>query len=500
MRIVVSVIRSRRTWIGTGLALGIAMLVGGFLLLHDGALARPHGGSAPAGTAAAPDFADAGLPGAATSGRVSTVVLPDPRPREPDAVETAEPVGKGLASVHGRVLDGGDAGVPGVGVQLHRGAVVQRAVSDARGAFAFEGLARGVHGLLVDPASLPPGWLPPWKQHLPREYDGHATGVFGTVFRVDDDGDHEIDLRVFLGGTVSGRLVDSQGRPLAGELIELRSGGDLKHAGRTLETGAFRIERVYPGSWTALARLSTTMKNADSSAPLPRHFELRPGQQHALPDLVADAGGHVLTGRVLDRSDGAPVAGLRITCREAPDERHASHWETRTDEAGRFRLGRVPSSALLLAIEPDEAGVPPGGERLARPVEPRRVFTQGAPPELDVGTIEVEDRRPFAVRGSVRIDPDWADEHDLRAANVSIAARVLGEVAWSPVAARESDRSEERNGGGHERASFSWACATPHAAIEFRIRLESDGVDVVERLVVVEPRAAASENLIVSFP
>ncbi len=58
------------------------------------------------------------------------------------------------------------------------------------------------------------------------------------------------------------------------------------------------LDRVYPGEYTTSVVLDPASGWSQASSPLPTRFELFSGEHRELLELVAGAGGHVLTGRV----------------------------------------------------------------------------------------------------------------------------------------------------------------------------------------------------------
>lgn len=293
------------------------------------------------------------------------------------------------ASVRGRVIDQDDVPVASARVSLYRGQVKAERETDAAGRFAFDGLGIGVYRLYVEGRSLPEGFLPPWRQEIPREVAGRPSGIFGTALRLTKDDDREVDLRVFAAGSVRGRLVGSGGEPIAGTVVFIRSTSGVTHAARTDAEGCFVLAKVYPGAYSTCVKLGPDHAVSAASAPLPLHFDLAPGELRVLADLVTSAGGHILRGSVVDET-GQPVVGLGVMCQEAPDTGHASLWETVTDERGRYELGRVPSSALVVSVGPDESKRPQGSALISREVRPILVDTRGAPDVVDLGVSEVE--------------------------------------------------------------------------------------------------------------
>ncbi len=144
------------------------------------------------------------------------------------------------------------------------------------------------------------------------------------------------------GISVSGRVLDDQGRPLAGATVGL--GADRQIMNReypkvaTDAEGRFKFGHIPPGTQTMTAQA--------------------PGRAPELADVVLEAGmkhvefrlgpGQTLRGRVVDR-DGKPLEG--VTVQAMNWKAHMSlDWKTKTDAEGRFTWDSAPSEPVLLTL------------------------------------------------------------------------------------------------------------------------------------------------------
>ncbi|MEZ5978521.1 MAG: carboxypeptidase-like regulatory domain-containing protein [Planctomycetota bacterium] len=274
----------------------------------------------------------------------------------------AEPTGRAAsASVRGRVVDGAGDGVPEIEVRMLRGSAELRATTDTAGAFLFPEVERGVQRFIVDPRSLPAGLLPPRSQHLSRPYAGAPDGSSGTSLRITDDDEHEVELRVFRSGSVRGRVVDGEGRPVPRVAVVLRGDGGARSAARTDAEGRYRIDAAYPGDYVAEVDVP------DGERPLPLDVTVDPGGAVAVPDLVVGVGGQVVTGRVVD-ADGASIAGAPVVLEPVSVSGPAPRLECTTDDDGAFRMGRAPVGDYRLEVRDAARGE--GVQRFAAPAEP----------------------------------------------------------------------------------------------------------------------------------
>jgi hypothetical protein len=398
-------------------------------------------------------------------------------------------------SVRGRVIDQDGVGVAWAKVSLYRGQAKAETVTDPRGGFAFDGLESGVCRLYVDARSLPDGFLPPWRQQVPREATGNPTGIFGTALRLANGEEREVDLRVFAAGSVSGRLVGPLGEPIENSLVSICSSVGVTHSTRTDAGGFFAMANVYPGSYSTIVKLGAERAGLAASSPLPIRFELEAGERRVLPDLQAGVGGHILRGSIVDEA-GRPVAGLSVVCEEAMHSVPGSRWETVTDDAGRFELGRVPSAELVVTVGLDECSKPEGLARISKRVAPIAVDARAEADVLDLGVVEVEASHPFRLVGRVRVDPAWAEANRFERWTVRVDGREFGEPRSRNVVSEFSAARPDR----HSLGEFTWGCATPHAPIELTVVLRDvQGVEH-ERSQIVHPTADTTREVLVAFP
>jgi len=183
----------------------------------------------------------------------------------------------------------------------------------------------------------------------------------------------QVDFKLVRGGIVEGRVVDSDGEPIANVGVMLERfmtldgrrnrqpmGGE---GGNTDDRGQFRLFGIAPGKYYVSARYHdwATENEGDSTYP-PICFPGTPNAQEAVRiDVVA--GGQVngidialaatkafsISGKVL-RSDGKPAVETMLTNMRM-DEGDWGGWMSRggvVEAEGNFKLGGlIPSQALL---------------------------------------------------------------------------------------------------------------------------------------------------------
>lgn len=447
-----------------------------------------------------PEPLDASLGAAAlrpTEGAPSA--LAEEAARVEPAAASANADASSACAVHGRVLDHTGAGLAALTVQLFRGRDELRAETDAEGRFAFRDLRRGTYRLCIDGASLPAGLrlLPPWKQQLTRRYAGEATGVYGTAFRLDDASDPEVNLRVFQAGTVRGRVLDSRRQPIINALVAIHSAEGMQDAAHTDVSGRFVFDEAYPGAYVTSVDLSRA-RAGEALAPQPLQFELRPGGEVQLEDLVAGIGGHRLRGLVVDL-EGRPVPGLELLIQEDSDVLYRLRWTVVTGADGRFELERLPSAALLLSVGAAELDLPREQRLLHENPAPIAVDTRGAPETIDLPPITVQARHPALVRGEVRIDTLWAARQGTGWAP-RIELRASGQDAPRSLDLGPLPADWPDDPSGIISRSFTWTCATPHPPVQFRAVLKDRRGVEHEALAQWTPVADATQPLLLTFP
>jgi large repetitive protein len=194
--------------------------------------------------------------------------------------------------------------------------------TDAEGRFEIPGLDPGNYTVVVRHADFAPGVI---------------SGV-----AVDAEGRSDLTITLAAGAAVTGRLVDSEERPLAGRVAGQELAGqpmprslvELLRADAGAD-GRFRIERVPPGSF-ALGALAPRYTG--------RRVEAEVSGREAVIDLgdIALEPGLAIRGRVRT-SSGAPVPDAQITTGGFDMMRGGTFSETRSEPDGSFVLaGLIP--------------------------------------------------------------------------------------------------------------------------------------------------------------
>jgi hypothetical protein len=257
-------------------------------------------------------------------------------------------IGVTAVRIAGRVIELRDrAPVGGVEVVLRGAAGELTTTTDAGGAYAitvpagaYRAFVRDDQVLSVGRAGLVriPGMPDPEAASAPDE-------ALMTLVVADHDSDG-VDLSVVRGGTVTGRVVDRGGRPVAGAIVRARGGLRPALATDLAETdrdGGFEL-RLPAGRVVLDASHPQLAGIAD---PATASLEIAPGD-HLRPTLVLTAG-CVISGRVV-RADGTP-AGDGALERQI-DPARGFGLVGRVTDGGAFRWATVDAAEITLRAWP----------------------------------------------------------------------------------------------------------------------------------------------------
>ena len=254
-----------------------------------------------------------------------------------------------------------DAPLPGAFVILQ--GTAHSAVTDGRGHFSFEGLARGEYTVIVQHPALEASGLSGLQQQaaVPGADVLVASPSFATLWRVACGARRPPGDSGFVYGTVR---ESGTGRSLEGARV-LLSWLDLRRVGAT---------KVAQDEWTAWALTDRSGTFAICGVPLALPLYLHAsfdsaasgvievaGRRALRADISVEVGRAARTGIVMGTatdSAGTPIAGARVLVEDA---------EARTDSAGRFAIVGVPAGTrqarvVSIGYAPASAvvDVPPG--------------------------------------------------------------------------------------------------------------------------------------------
>jgi hypothetical protein len=134
--------------------------------------------------------------------------------------------------------------LPGVAIHLYKtgGMPAREAVTDSLGRFRIEGLPQGGYYALIRKEGYS---------------DEDANKTTGQHFHLSKDETVRLDARMAPLGTVCGRVLDADDRPIAGARVRLRGVDALGSSDATTDrSGAFTLKDVEPGTYVLIAQSS----------------------------------------------------------------------------------------------------------------------------------------------------------------------------------------------------------------------------------------------------
>ncbi len=149
------------------------------------------------------------------------------------------------------------------------------------------------------------------------------------------------ELRLSPTATATGRVLDSEARPIAGMPVTLKlnhpiAGTTWSPPVRTGDDGGFRFDGLSRELDGYEAFVDARVGYQPAEAPL------HPG---GTPTEIRLERGHVIEGRVLDARTGWPIPGVEVYALREPfveGKRYGFEAEAKTDDQGRFRLSNLP--------------------------------------------------------------------------------------------------------------------------------------------------------------
>jgi protocatechuate 3,4-dioxygenase beta subunit len=398
-------------------------------------------------------------------------------------------------SIAGRVIIDGRAAA-GVSVALMPSEFssqmqpVAKTTTDEEGRFLLTGI-RGGRYLLQ---TFAPAYTP-----LPN--DAGRPGK--TVIIGDDEAVEGVELSLFRGGVITGKVTDADGRPLAEESISFQQIDERNQRRgiylpnffmlRTDDRGVYRIFGLPAGRYIVSAGQDTSGPNVRvgfGGNIYPRTFypntpdpaqaeviEVSPGREAAGVDIKLGRSfkSFNVTGRVIDADTGKPIVNVQCGYSPlGPDGRTMMGWGLGypTDAQGRFRMeGILPGRyAAFAAFDTDQYSEP-------APFEVK---------EGDVAGLEIKVRRGGSISGTVVIEG---------AADQEVMAK-LSEVQLFLVPVSKELRAPNRSSGrvnpdgsfhitGVAPGMVSISGASLQQMNRFSLlRVERDGVEVENNIEV----------------
>jgi uncharacterized protein (DUF2141 family) len=301
-------------------------------------------------------------------------------------------------------IKGDDGGVSASGLSPveRQGA---SATTDIDGRYRITGLPDGKFSVKVESATFVPE----------KQGDGSARMV-----AVDDNEEaRNIDFSLVRGGVITGRITDSQGRPVIARQVRLQSvneqGQKRDHNAQfgfdmylTDDRGVYRLYGLPPGRYIISAvsgmmgrKFPTTYYPGVTGEDQAGVIEVRGGGEVTGIDIaLGSTAGYEALGRVVDAETGNPIARATLMCFAIGDESRgttAFNGNAGTDAQGNFRFAGLPTGRYSLSLSPDTDILTGGIE----------YYIDGATFEIADGNaagIEVRARRGGSVAGVVAVE------------------------------------------------------------------------------------------------
>jgi protocatechuate 3,4-dioxygenase beta subunit len=331
---------------------------------------------------------------------------------------SGEPSGTG--SISGRVTSGGKP-LAGLGVALQpiqssgQPASRQSALrtqTDAEGRYQFTGVVAGNYQLLViSPLYVQTGDV--------------RSALFGKQITLNDgENANEVNITLARGGVITGKLTDSDGKPLVEHIVQLDRLDARNNAFSTISTvsgmlqtddrGVYRAIGLAPGRYRVSAgdgegsmmrnfnrrTYSRTFHPDVQDARQATIIEIREGNEVAGVDIKLGLMPNVYTvsGRAIDADTGEPVANLVITSSNMTPDGRPSGYAGRTTSGGvgEFRIENVTNGRYGLIAGGDN-GL---GTNTSAYSEMLSVEVQGG----DVSGVEIRVKRGGSISGIVVLE------------------------------------------------------------------------------------------------
>lgn len=287
-----------------------------------------------------------------------------------------------------------------------------RARTDESGRFRIAGVAAGAYSIIP----LAPGFV----------YSaGDGMSPQGKSLKVSEGENVEnVDIEIYRGGVITGRVTNSQGQPLFGKQVMLSKleedrlpGASAVHGPNlemhlTDDRGVYRLYGLPVGRYLVSVGIpysSGAVSVSSNGAFYPQTFhpgaaneseakviEVTEGSEIAGVDitLLEPILARSISGRVIDAYTGQPVEGLLISCQEMSDRPGYNYYKGggRSGANGEFILKRMAPGKYQLVVLPEREN---------------KVSSDPVPCELgnsDVAGVEIKVRQEGLISGVVVIE------------------------------------------------------------------------------------------------
>jgi Carboxypeptidase regulatory-like domain len=261
----------------------------------------------------------------------------------------------------------GDDGSSGVSVAGLSPAERQgsNATTDADGRYRIIGLPAGKFSVKIESGAFVP--------------DKQGGGSYRTIAIDDNEEAKNIDFSLVRGGVITGRVTDSQGRPVIARQVRLQivneQGQKRDHTAQfgfdmysTDDRGVYRLYGLPPGRYIVSSgsalwgntgrKFPTTYYPGVTSEDQAAIIEVKEGSEVTGIDIALGSvsTGYEALGRVIDSETGSPIPQVTLMCFGIGDEGRGVtdyNGNAKTDAQGNFRLAGLPAGRYSLSLSPD---------------------------------------------------------------------------------------------------------------------------------------------------
>ncbi len=280
-------------------------------------------------------------------------------------------------------------------------------VTDQSGHYQLRGIPAGNYSITVDAPTLV----------MEGQDDETPSGKF--VSLAEGESLEGIDFEIKPGGVITGRVTETNGRPIIGERIHIEPGDDvyryrsLSPMDRRLnvetdDRGVYRAFGLPPGQYKVSVGYWTKeiTKPVFGSLPLPKTYyrsedesksdiiEVKLGSEITGIDIKVNrqplTKSYAVTGQVIDARTGRPISGIYV--RFGSRVMSLLEGSAKTDSRGEFRMDGLAPGHYTATLS--------GGEEFP-------FYSEGADFEIsggDINGIEIKALRAAGIRGTVVVE------------------------------------------------------------------------------------------------
>jgi 5-hydroxyisourate hydrolase-like protein (transthyretin family) len=439
------------------------------------------------------------------------------------SAQTRDAKAKATGSISGRVTIGGKAaeGIPVAafgGENADRRVAAAKALTDADGRYHLSGLAPGQYQI----APLTPNLTSAQPESFPSyglPYFASSKNIILGANEIVED----IDVKLVRGGVITGRVTDSDNKPLVEARVSLQPIADAQNPVRppipfnnqmylTDDRGIYRIYGLPAGRYTVSVGSATT---GGIVAPNNRRYyqrtfypdvteeakasivELTEGGEATNVDIKvgSPADAYSVTGHVIDSETGLPLSGLRIgflTLRPNQERPSTFYSGLTSDNRGEFKLD----------------GFAPGhyGAYVSSDYDGGDFYSNAAYFEIvdkDVTGVELKAIRGLSLSGVVMVNGDVTKEILSQLAVLRVSASVIptssAQITGSASAQVGPDGSFQINGLRPGRISIGVYPNGPSLTRPTIERIEHDGIGVSQGFEIQPGQSISGLRVVVNY-